>query len=80
MIGDRPAAAAICKVDTIEGLFVLPSTRDLIGAEIELVPLPRREYRLQKALATQGKPSADVDADLKASWSRSDTWTRTSRF
>jgi len=35
---------------------------------------------LQKALAAQGKPSADVDADLKASWSRSDTWTRASRF
>jgi tetratricopeptide (TPR) repeat protein len=35
---------------------------------------------LQQALAGQGKPSADVDADLKASWSRADTWTRSSRF
>ena len=35
---------------------------------------------LQQALAAQGKPSADVDADLAASWSRSDTWIRASRF
>ena len=28
----------------------------------------------------QGKPSAEVDADLAASWSRSDTWIRSSRF
>jgi tetratricopeptide (TPR) repeat protein len=35
---------------------------------------------LQKALAGQGKPTGDVDVDLERSWSRSDTWTRTSRF
>lgn len=35
---------------------------------------------LQQALAGQGKSSSEVDEDLKASWSRSDTWTRTSRY
>jgi tetratricopeptide (TPR) repeat protein len=35
---------------------------------------------LQKALAGQGKTSKDVDDDLKASWSRADTWIRGSRF
>jgi tetratricopeptide (TPR) repeat protein len=35
---------------------------------------------LQQALAAQGKPSSDVDADLAASWTRSDTWIRSSRF
>jgi tetratricopeptide (TPR) repeat protein len=35
---------------------------------------------LQQSLRGQGKPTADVDADLKASWSRADTWTRASRF
>ncbi len=35
---------------------------------------------LQQALKAQGKPTADVDADLKASWSRADTWIRSSRF
>lgn len=35
---------------------------------------------LQQALAGLGHPSPEVDADLTASWSRSDTWTRASRF
>jgi tetratricopeptide (TPR) repeat protein len=35
---------------------------------------------LQKALAGRGITSAEVDADLAKSWSRSDTWIRTSRF
>jgi tetratricopeptide (TPR) repeat protein len=35
---------------------------------------------LQQALKAQGKSSPDVDEDLKASWSRSDTWIRSSRF
>jgi hypothetical protein len=35
---------------------------------------------LQKALAGRGTSSPEVDADLEASWSRSDTWIRTSRF
>lgn len=35
---------------------------------------------LQQALAAQGRSSGDVDADLDASWSRADTWIRSSRF
>jgi tetratricopeptide (TPR) repeat protein len=35
---------------------------------------------LQQALAGQGKKDAEVDSDLSASWSRSDTWIRASRF
>jgi tetratricopeptide (TPR) repeat protein len=35
---------------------------------------------LQLALKAQGKAAAEVDADLAASWSRSDTWIRASRF
>ena len=35
---------------------------------------------LQQALAGRGSPSADVDADLEKSWSRADTWIRSSRF
>jgi tetratricopeptide (TPR) repeat protein len=35
---------------------------------------------LQKALTAAGQPSREVDADLAASWSRADTWIRTSRF
>ena len=35
---------------------------------------------LQQALRGKGTPSAEVDADLAASWSRADTWIRSSRF
>jgi tetratricopeptide (TPR) repeat protein len=35
---------------------------------------------LQKALAGRGVSSRDVDEDLAKSWSRSDTWIRTSKF
>ena len=33
-----------------EGLFVVPSDTDLAGAEIELLDLPKREYRLKEAI------------------------------
>jgi tetratricopeptide (TPR) repeat protein len=35
---------------------------------------------LKQALAGLGTPSPEVDADLAASWARSDTWIRASRF
>jgi chromosome partitioning protein len=36
----------------VPGLYIVPSTVDLAGAEIELVGLERREYRLRDALAS----------------------------
>jgi chromosome partitioning protein len=49
IMGEQPAAAAV-RSSSIELLSVLPSTRDLIGAEIELVPMIAREHRLAEAL------------------------------
>ena len=37
-------------------------------------------YGLQQAMAGQGKSDKAVNADLAASWSRSDTWLRGSRY
>ncbi|MFN8519167.1 MAG: AAA family ATPase [Chloroflexota bacterium] len=34
----------------VEGLSIIPSSRDLAGAEVELVPVPGRERRLARAL------------------------------
>src|SRR5258706_100021 len=34
----------------LEQLDVVPATRDLVGAEIELVTLPRREFKLRDRL------------------------------
>ncbi len=50
LLGGRPAAEVIQATST-PGLDVLPATRDLVGAEIELVTLPEREHRLHAALA-----------------------------
>ena len=49
----------------------------------ELKDHPRNGWSLlglQQALRGRGVTSSDVDADLAASWSRSDTWIRSSRF
>lgn len=35
-----------------EGLSIAPANPDLVGAEIELVDMPRREYRLKEAIQT----------------------------
>jgi tetratricopeptide (TPR) repeat protein len=37
-------------------------------------------YGLKQALAAQGKTEAEVDADFKESWARSDVWITASRF
>lgn len=49
----------------------------------ELADHPRNGWSLfglRLALVGQQKPIADVDAEFEASWARSDTWIRSSRF
>jgi len=49
------ATVAEAEVETnIPGLSIIPSTIDLTGAELELVDMPRRAYRLREALAATG--------------------------
>jgi len=45
----EPLSEVILKTD-IESLFVVPANKDLAGAEIELVEIDRREFRLKDAL------------------------------
>jgi chromosome partitioning protein len=46
-----PAELPPCLVDTrVAGLSLIPSDRNLAGAEIEMVPLPHRESRLRRLL------------------------------
>jgi chromosome partitioning protein len=49
LIGEKPVEQ-ILRATQVQNLSLMPASRDLIGAEIELVPLPRREYRLQDAI------------------------------
>jgi tetratricopeptide (TPR) repeat protein len=68
------------------GAALLEATRFADAERVyreELVDHPHNGWSLfglQKALAGQGKSSAEVDADFAASWARSDTWIRASRF
>ncbi len=49
LIGEKSAEEVIYPTDC-KNLFLIPSNSDLVGAEIELVNEPMREYRLNEAL------------------------------
>ncbi len=51
LLGDTEIPEAISKTE-IEGLDLVPSDKNLVGANIELVPLAERETKLRKKLAT----------------------------
>ncbi len=51
LIEDLPMAEAVVPVPEDERIRLVPASLDLAGAEIELVSMVAREYRLQKALA-----------------------------
>ena len=50
LLGEHSIDRAIVRCEG--GYDVVPSNRDLAGAEVELIGMPRREYRLREALAT----------------------------
>ena len=51
LVLDEPISAIILPTSS-PSLEVVPSNKDLAGAEIELVDVGRREFKLKKALAT----------------------------
>jgi len=51
LVEGRPAVDVV-QHTAIEGLDLLPSTRELVGAEVELVAVAEREQKLHEALAT----------------------------
>ena len=54
LLGEVPSADVLVRTE-LTNLQIIPSRRDLVGAEVELVDLPNRERRLQIAL----QPLAD---------------------
>ena len=49
LLRGEPPAAAVRETE-FPNLFLVPATRDLVGAEIELVEVPDREHRLKQAV------------------------------
>lgn len=64
LIGATPLAEVLQPCPDIEGLLVCPATIDLSGAEIELVDLPSREFRLADAVKHFLATARDVDVVL----------------
>src|SRR5271166_2580610 len=50
ILGELPAEAALQPTE-VANLSMIPAHKNLLGANIELVPLEGREYRLRRALA-----------------------------
>jgi chromosome partitioning protein len=50
LVDGKPLADVMQPVEAVDGLFCVPATIDLAGAEIELVSLVARESRLERAL------------------------------
>ena len=50
LLGDAEIAGALVKTE-LEGLYLLPANKNLVGANLELVDLERREYRLKDKIS-----------------------------
>jgi chromosome partitioning protein len=59
LVEDRPLAEVIRPAGEMPGLYCVPATIDLAGAEIELVPVVARELRLVRAL--RAYDTSDLD-------------------
>ncbi|MBV9503643.1 MAG: ParA family protein [Acidobacteriia bacterium] len=51
LLGGVPAENAMFPTG-LEGLSIIPADKNLVGANLELVDVPNREFRLQSAIAT----------------------------
>ncbi len=52
LVGDAPMDGTILKTE-VDGLALVPSSKNLIGANVELIQHERRAYRLQEALSPE---------------------------
>ena len=66
LLGSEPTEKAIAHT-ALPGLDLLPSDIDLVGAEVELVTLERREHRLATALSSVATPYRYVLLDCPPS-------------
>src|SRR5690242_11638919 len=68
LVDARPAADVVRRT-ALERLDVVPATRDLVGADVELVNLPNREHRLHEGLASVRSRYAAILIDCPPSLS-----------
>ena len=63
LVDGRPLVEVATECPDIEGLWVVPATIDLAGAEIELVSVVAREGRLRKAILGHPRVGAEAGED-----------------
>jgi len=61
LLGDMSLADVVTEVAETPGLFSVPATIDLAGAELELASQVAREYRLQRALTAYLNEQPEID-------------------
>lgn len=62
LVDGQPLADVMTESGDVAGLWVVPATIDLAGAEIELVSVVAREYRLARAIAAHPMIGSSADA------------------
>ena len=62
LVEGTPLADVVTRCPDVDGLFAVPATIDLAGAEIELVSVVAREQRLHKALKASSRIGSAEDA------------------
>ena len=50
LLGDAPVKTAVVATE-MEGLFVIAADKNLVGASLELVDIPNREFRMRERIA-----------------------------
>ena len=66
LLGGRVAGEVVHQT-SVDRLDIVPATRDLVGAEVELVNVPGREHRLHEALASVRQQYAFIVIDCPPS-------------
>ena len=66
LLGGRVVGEVVHQT-SVDRLDVVPATRDLVGAEVELVNVPGREHRLHEALASVRQQYAFIVIDCPPS-------------
>jgi chromosome partitioning protein len=59
LVEERPLSEVVSEVGGMPGLYCVPATIDLAGAEIELVPLVAREARLSRSIDQLDRENLD---------------------
>ena len=77
--GDATLAEVQCSLEALPFLSVIPADRNLIGAELELISVPDREFKLKGLLEGDARRASTTSSSTvrrRSAYSRSTHWPR----